>query len=190
MFHDVTVASSETFLAFTLILVWFRVGAGSSILTGLVGATVVQIFVAQQSSPVDIADALPRLGAAAVHTAGKRHTLVTQSTLPAIMTLAFSRHSTGAVGLMTALPAHRFFALWSRPAVHADLGAAGVTAEVTKEVIAGPAELVAERSVVVGVAAEAKSVLQGESPTVVTIRLPLFTRIQHGGQQDSLNQLT
>lgn len=91
---------------------------------------------------------------------------------------------------MTALPAHRFFALWSRPAVHADLGATGVTAEVTEEVITSPAELVAERSVVVGVTAEAKPVLQAESPTVVTIRLPLFTRIQHGGEEDSLDQLT
>ncbi len=41
------------------------------------------------------------------------------------------------------------FAFWSRPAFHADFGAAGVTVEVTEKVIAGPAELVAERSVVV-----------------------------------------
>lgn len=41
------------------------------------------------------------------------------------------------------------FALWSHPALHADFGAAGVTVEVSEEVIAGPAELVAERPVVV-----------------------------------------
>lgn len=149
MFHNVTVASPETFLALTLVLVWLCVGAGPSVLTGLVGATVVQIFVTQQSSPVDIANTLPGLGAAAIHTARERHTLVTQGALPTIMTLAFSRFIAGAVDLMTPLLAHRFFALWSRPALHADLGAAGVTVEVTEEVITGPTELVAERSVVV-----------------------------------------
>lgn len=82
------------------------------------------------------------------------------------------------------------FALWSRPAVHADLGATGVAAEVTEEVVAGPAELVAERSVVVGVAAEAEPVLEAESPSMMTVRLPLFTRVQHGGEEDTLDQLT
>lgn len=187
--HNVTVASSETFLALTLVLVWLCVGAGPAILTGLVGPTVVQIFVTQQSSPVDVTHTLPGLSAAPVHTAGERHTLVTQRTRPAIMTLAFSRYSTEAVGLVTPLPAHRLFALYSRPAVHADLGATGVTAEVTEEVVSGPAELVAERSVVVGVAAEAEPVLQAESPPVVTVRLPLFSGVQHGGEEDTLDQL-
>lgn len=83
-----------------------------------------------------------------------------------------------------------FFALWSHPALHADLGTTRVTVEVTKEVIAGPAEFVAERSIVVGITAEAKAVFQAESPSVVTVCLPLFTGVQHGGQEDSLNQLT
>lgn len=42
-----------------------------------------------------------------------------------------------------------FFALWPRPALHADLGAAGVTVEVTEEVVADPAELVAKGAVVI-----------------------------------------
>lgn len=54
-----------------------------------------------------------------------------------------------AVSLLT------FFALGSRPPLHADLGAAGVAVEVAKEVVAAPAELVAEGPVVVGVAAKA-----------------------------------
>lgn len=177
MFHDVTVASSETFLALTLVLVWLCVGAGPAVFTGQVGATVVQIFVTQQSSPVDIAHTLPGFGAASIHTPGERHTLVTQRAFPAIMTLAFSRYSTGAVHLMTPLLAHRFFALRSRPALHADLGAAGVTVEVAEEVITGPAEFVAERSVVVRITAEAKPVLQAESPSMVAVRLPLFTGV-------------
>lgn len=91
MFHNVTVASPETFLALALILVWLCVDARPSILTGLMGATVVQIFVTQQSSPVNVAHTLPGLSAAAVHTPRKRHTLVTQRPLPTIVTLALSR---------------------------------------------------------------------------------------------------
>lgn len=40
---NVTVASSKTFLALTLVLVRLSVGAGSAVLTRLVSATVVQI---------------------------------------------------------------------------------------------------------------------------------------------------
>lgn len=65
-----------------------------------------------------------------------------------------------------------------------------VAVEVADEVIAGSAELVAEGSVVVGVTAETKSVLQAERASVVTVSLPLFTGVQHGGEQDSLDQLT
>lgn len=83
-----------------------------------------------------------------------------------------------------------FFALWPRPALHADFGATGVTVKVTEEVITGSTELVAQRSVVIGVTAEAKPVLQAEGPSMVTIRLPLFTRVQHGGEEGALDQLT
>lgn len=82
-----------------------------------------------------------------------------------------------------------FFALWTRPALHADLGTSQVAAEVTEEVVSGPAELVAERTVVIRVAQEAKPVLHVENVPVVTIRLPLLTRVQHGGEEDSLDQL-
>lgn len=75
------------------------------------------------------------------------------------------------------------------PTVHADLGAAVVTVKMAEEVVAGPAELVTERSVVVGVTTEAETIFQAENPPVVTIRLPLFTGVQHGGEQNSLNQL-
>lgn len=61
---------------------------------------------------------------------------------------------------------------------------------MAKEVVPGPAELVAERSVVVQVTAEAKPVLQTHWSPVVTVRLPLFTGVQHGGQEDPLDELT
>lgn len=51
-----------------------------------------------------------------------------------------------------------FFALWSRPALHANLGATGVTVKVTKKVVSRSAEFVAKRSEVVGITAEAKPV--------------------------------
>lgn len=38
---NVAVASSETFLALTLVLVWLGVGAGAAVLTGLVVAAVI-----------------------------------------------------------------------------------------------------------------------------------------------------
>lgn len=40
---DVTVASSEAFLALALVLVWLCVDAGPAVLAGLMGTTVVQI---------------------------------------------------------------------------------------------------------------------------------------------------
>lgn len=41
---DVTVASSESLLALTLVLVGLCVGAGAAIFAGLMGATVVKIW--------------------------------------------------------------------------------------------------------------------------------------------------
>lgn len=41
---NVTFASSKAFLALTLVLIWFCVGAGPAVFTRLVGATIVQIW--------------------------------------------------------------------------------------------------------------------------------------------------
>lgn len=83
-----------------------------------------------------------------------------------------------------------FFALRSGPALHADLGPTRVTVEMAKEVIPAPAELVADGSVVVQITAEAKPVFQTQGSSVVTVRLPLFSGVQHGGEEDPLDQLT
>lgn len=190
MLHDVTVSAPEPFLALTLVLVGLRVGTGAPVVTGLEVPTCVQVFVTEQSSPVDVTHTLPGLGAGPINTARVGHTLVTQRALPAIMTLAVSRDSTGTVGLVTPLSANRFTTLGSRPALLADLGAAGLAGKVSEEVVPGPAELVAEGPVVVGVAAEAEAVLQGEGGPVVPVGLPLLPGVQHGGQQHPLDQLT
>lgn len=83
-----------------------------------------------------------------------------------------------------------FFALRSGPALHADLGPTGVTVEMAKEVIPAPAELVAQGSVVVQITTEAKAVFQTQGSSVVTVGLPLFSGVQHGGEEDPLDQLT
>lgn len=83
-----------------------------------------------------------------------------------------------------------FFALRSGPALHADLGPTRVTVEMAEEVIPAPAELVAEGSVVVRITTEAKPVFQTQGSSVVTVRLPLFSGVQHGGEEDPLDQLT
>lgn len=83
-----------------------------------------------------------------------------------------------------------FFALRSGPALHADLGPTRVTVEMAEEVIPAPAELVAEGSVVVQITTEAKPVFQTQGSSVVTVRLPLFSGVQHGGEEDPLDQLT
>lgn len=149
MFHIFTVASFESFLTFTLVLIGLCVGARPSILTRLMGATVVEIFVTEQSSPVDVTHTLPGLGAAPVHAAGERQALITQRAHPAVVTLALSGFVTEAMEMVTPLLTYSFFALWAGPAVHADLGAVGVTFEVSKEVVPRSTELVAERSIIV-----------------------------------------
>lgn len=135
MFHVLTVASFEPFLTFTLVLVRLCVGARSSILTWLMGTAIVQIFVTQESTPVDVTYTLPRLGAGPIHAARKRQALVTQWAHPAVMTLAFSGFVTEAVELVTALLTHSIFALKASPAIHANLGAIRVAFEVAKKVV-------------------------------------------------------
>lgn len=190
MLHIFTVASFKALQALTLVLVGLGVGACPSVLTGLMGATVVQIFITEQSSPVDVAHALPGLSAAPIHAPRKREALVTERAHPAVVTLAFAGFVTETVDLVTPLFTHSFFALRPSPALHADLGAVGVTFEVSDEVVASSAELVAEGAVVVGVTAEAQAVLEAEGAPVVPVDLPLLPRVQHGRQQDPLDQLT
>lgn len=83
-----------------------------------------------------------------------------------------------------------FFALRSRPSLHANLGAARVAVEVTEKVVSGSAEFVAKGAEVVGVAAEAQAVFQAQGAAVVMEGLPLFSGVQHGGEENSLDQLT
>lgn len=119
--HIFTVSSFKPLLTFALVLVGLSVGACPSVLAGLMGATVVQIFITEQSSPVDVAHALPGLSAAPIHAPRKRKALVTEHTHPAVMTLAFAGFVTETVDLVTPLLTYSFFALRPSPALHADL---------------------------------------------------------------------
>lgn len=75
----------------TTILIRLRVHAGAAVHARLVSATVIQIFVTQQASPVALTATLPGYDTGPVNTAWVGDTLVTELALPAIVALAFPR---------------------------------------------------------------------------------------------------
>lgn len=82
--------------------------AGTAVLARLVGAAIVEVLVAQDATPVRVADALPaRAVAVAVLAPGVRCTLVAQVTLPTVAALALAAHVAVAVQRVAALLAHR-----------------------------------------------------------------------------------
>lgn len=86
------------------ILVRSGVLAGAAVLAWLVGAAVVQVLVAQYSTPVGVAYALPaRAVAVAVLAARIGRALVAQLAAPAVTTLALAADVTVAVDRMTTL---------------------------------------------------------------------------------------
>lgn len=173
-----------------VVLVWSCVTAGSSIQTGLPRATGVQVFITELSSPVSVTQALPGLHTGPVHTARVRNTLITELPLPAVQTLAVSRHLTGPMLSTAALPTHRSVALWTGPALHAGLVSVVVAVVVAEEVVSGPAELVAADSVVVLVAAHANLVRELSDGAVMPQNLPVTVRVNHARLNRLLNQLT
>lgn len=71
-----------------VVLVWLGVHAGSSVDTRLVAAAVIQIFIAQQATPVPLAVALPGGVAGPVDASRIEHTLITELAPPAVATPA------------------------------------------------------------------------------------------------------
>lgn len=153
MFSPLTVLARVAIRAGAAVLVRLGVDARAPIDAGVVAATVIQVFVTQQATPVGLTVTMPGFYAAAVHTAGIRDTLVAKPPLPAIAAPALTRHSATPMEQVTALSAHSILALLAHPAIQAGLVAILVTGVVTEEVITGPAELVACGAVVVLVAA-------------------------------------
>lgn len=72
-----------------VVLIRLCVHAGASIHTRLMATAVVQIFIAEQASPVPVTVTLPGLVAGTMDTSRIQHTLVTELSLPAVATLAF-----------------------------------------------------------------------------------------------------
>lgn len=142
------------------VLVRLGVDTGASIDTGVVAATVVQVFVTEQATPVGLTVTVPGLHTAAMHAARVGDTFITELALPAIAAPALPRHSASPVEQITSLFTHGIFALLAHPAIHAGLVAVLVTGVVAEEVVPGPAELVAGGTVVVLVAAHSDLQLQ------------------------------
>lgn len=81
-----------------------------------------------------------------------------------------------------------FFALLAHPAIHAGLVAVLVTGVVTEEVIAGPAELVAGRAVVVLITTHPDLQLQMCHVAAEVQALPAVLRVDHAGVRHPFNQ--
>lgn len=85
-----TVPSGEALWTGTVIQVWFRVHAGSSVDARLVTTAVIEVFLTIKATPVLLTVALPGLVAGAMDASGKDLTFVTKMAFPAIVTLAFA----------------------------------------------------------------------------------------------------
>lgn len=85
-----TVPSGEALWTGTVIQVWFRVHAGSSVDARLVTAAVIEVFLTIKATPVLLTVTLPGLVAGAMDASGKDLTFVTKMAFPAIVTLAFA----------------------------------------------------------------------------------------------------
>lgn len=112
-----TVFPRVPFRTDTVVFIRFGVNARRSIDTGVVRATVVQIFIAHTAAPVFLTSALPRRRARPVYASRVRNTVVTELALPTEVAHAFSRHQTATVNEITALLADRRTALVSHPAI-------------------------------------------------------------------------
>ena len=101
--------SGESLGAGALVLIGRCILARATVLAGLVRAAIVEILVAEDTTPVRVADTLPA-GAVAVSVlaAGIRGALVAQFTAPSVSTLALAAHVAVAVHWVAALLANRW----------------------------------------------------------------------------------
>lgn len=116
------------------------VGAGGRILAGLVMGAVVEILIAEESTPPFLAVALPGLLAGAMQAARVSDALVTIAPLPAHSAFAFSGPVTKSVLLVAAGQTDCLSAVLALPALITLLLAALPAGEVPKCVVPGAAE--------------------------------------------------
>lgn len=187
MLGDLAVFARVALRAGAEVLVRLCIQTRASVHTGLVRATVIQIFITQKSPPVLLTGARPGLHAGPVHTPGVRQALVTKRTLPAIFTHTFSRSVTASM-LTAALFTHSFLAVRPDPALHALLIAELITLVMAKVIITGATLLVALVAVVMPVAAHTHAVLEVGSSTLVLNELSFLSGVHFPTGYTSLDQ--
>lgn len=162
-----------------MILVRASVATCSPIETRLIRPTVIEIFVAELTTPVGLTEALPGLHAGTMHTAWVGDALVTVQSLPAILATAVTWLFARSMHGTTALSANSCVAVSAHPAFHASFVAVLVTGIVSKEVISWSAELVASKTIVVLITNHTNLILKVSYPCILLQRLPLAARVDH-----------
>lgn len=90
-------------------MIWRCILTRATVLTGFVGAAVVEILVAEDTTPVRVADTLPAgTVAVSVFAAGVRGALVAEFTAPSVSTLALAAHVAVTVHWVATLFANRW----------------------------------------------------------------------------------
>lgn len=141
--------------------------------------TVIQIFITELSTPVGLTEALPGFIAGAVDTPWVRDALIAIQALPTILAPAVTWEFARAMLGTAALSAYSFVTLRTHPAFHAGFVAVLVTGIMSKEVISGPAELIAAKAIVVVIAGHSDLILEVGNPRVLFQCLPLPAGVYH-----------
>lgn len=142
-------------------------------------SAVIEIFVTQLATPVGLTEALPGLDAGAMHTSWVWDTLVAVQALPAILAPAVTGNFARSMLGTAALSANSFVTLRAHPAFHARFVAILVTGVVSKEVISGPAKLIAAKAIVVVITGHTDLVLEMGHTCVLLQCLPLPAGVNH-----------
>lgn len=143
------------------------------------GPAVIQIFVAELSTPVGLTEALPGFIARAMDTTRVRDALITVQALPTILAPAVTWELARTMLGTTALPAYSFVTLRTHPAFHAGFVAILVTGIVSKEVISRPTELIAAKAIVVVITGHSDLILKVGNPRILSQCLPLPAGVYH-----------
>lgn len=111
----VTVDPGEAWQAGAGVAALARVHARGPVGTGSVMRAVVQILVAEDSSPAFFAGALPRLFTGTMFTGRMEFTHITKEPLPALSAFAFSGHCAVPISFITPFKTDWFLAVFSLP---------------------------------------------------------------------------
>lgn len=106
--HLLAGRSRESLGTGAFVLVWRRVLARPTVLTGFVSAAIIEVLVAEDAAPIRVADTLPT-GTVAISVLAARvgGALVAEFTAPTVSTFAFAAHVAVTVNGMATLLAHR-----------------------------------------------------------------------------------